>query len=94
MRFGLAKPLRLAALLALFLAAETAALAHGDLDQTHPSSECALCVGLATLAAGNVATPYCIAVVIEAGAMPDYLLSHAVPRRPARWLARGPPPAS
>jgi hypothetical protein len=26
--------------------------------------------------------------------MPDYLLSHAVPRRPARWLARGPPPAS
>jgi hypothetical protein len=95
MRLGLAKSVRLAALLAIFLAAETAALAHGELEDTHPTSgACALCVGLATLATGNVATPHHFAVVIEAGATPGYLLQHAVQRRAARPVARGPPEAS
>jgi hypothetical protein len=95
MRLGLAKSVRLAALLAIFLTAETAALAHGDLEDTHPTGgACALCVGLATLSAGNVATPQHFAVVIEAGVAPDYSLQHPVRRRTARPVARGPPEAS
>jgi hypothetical protein len=95
MRLGLAKTVRLAALVAIFLAAETAALAHGELEDAHPaSSDCALCVGLATLGAGNVAPPIHVAVVIATPEATDYFSSHPVARRIACPLSRGPPLAS
>jgi hypothetical protein len=90
-----AKPFRIAALAAVLIAAQTAALVHADLEPAHPSSDvCALCVGLATLGAGNVTASEQVPALVAITVPVDYLLSHPVPHRAARPLARGPPLAS
>ena len=89
------KLLKLAALLAVVLTAQTAALAHTDLADSHPASEvCALCVGLAGLGAGNVSTPTHFEVVAATPVVVDYVRGHVFSRRTRTRCARGPPRAS
>jgi hypothetical protein len=87
--------LKHAALIAVLLAAQTAALAHSDLDDSHPAQEiCALCVGLANLGAANVSTPQPVVVRVLLAEPIPYVLVRSVTRGPRTQFARGPPRAS
>jgi hypothetical protein len=95
MRCTAARMFRVSALIAVLLIAQTAAMIHSDREDSHPGNEvCALCVGLASLGAGNAAAPYHFEVAIAATVPVDYLLVHAVVPRIERPHARGPPLAS
>jgi hypothetical protein len=88
----LAKLLQSATLIAVLLTAQTAALAHSELADSHPANEvCALCVGLASLGAGNVSAAQHLDVVVQAAQPVDYRLVHSVTRRVQTHFARGPP---
>lgn len=93
-RRHIANLLRSAALIAVLLTAQTAALAHSDLADSHPVNECALCVGLASLGAGNVSAPQRFDVVAQTAQPVDYALVHSVTRRVHTRFARGPPQRS
>lgn len=87
--------LQVAALVAVLLLAQSAEFAHSDLDDSHPAGEvCALCVGLATLGAGNVSAPLYVHVIVQRPEGTEYVLTHRFDRRVARPFARGPPEAS
>jgi hypothetical protein len=95
MRCTVARTFRVFALVAVLVTAQTAVLIHSDREGSHPGNEvCALCVGLASLGAGNTAAPYHVEVAIAATVPIDYLLVHAVVPRIERPHARGPPLAS
>lgn len=87
--------LRIAALAAVLLLAQSAEFFHSDLDDSHAVGEvCALCVGLATLGAGNVSASLHVHVVLQRPEGIDYVLTHRFDRRVERPFARGPPQAS
>ena len=96
MRSGrLASFLRVTALVAVLVSAQTATLVHSDLDDSHPAGDaCALCVGLASLGAGNVAAPQHVDVVVQHPGRFDEVPIHRVGRHSERRNARGPPRAS
>jgi len=95
MRRRLVKPFRIAALLTVLVAAQTAALVHSERPDAHPVNDvCALCVGFATLGSGNVSASQHIDVVVAVPEPVDYLVDHAVVSRLERRFARGPPQAS
>lgn len=88
-------PFQAAVLVAVLLAAQTAALVHSDFDDAHPASEvCTLCVGLATLGTGNVAAPHHLDIVVQQSGHTDYVLVERLVHRVDRRFARGPPRAS
>lgn len=83
------------ALIVVLLLGQSAELVHSALDDSHPAGEvCALCVGLATLGAGNVSAPQHVDVVVQRPQRFDYVLAHHLDRRIERRFARGPPQAS
>lgn len=85
---------RVAALAVALVLVQTAAVAHSDLD-AHPADEaCALCCGVATLGAANVASPHTFEVVAQPFEHSDYAPVLRVARRADHRLARGPPQAS
>lgn len=87
--------LQIAALVAVLLLAQSAEFAHSDLDDSHPAGDvCALCVGLATLGAGDVSASLYVHVVVQRPEGIEYLLTHRFDRRVVRPFARGPPQAS
>ena len=91
----LKKLLQSAALVAVLLVAQAAAVLHAEAEDVHPAGEiCTVCVGLASLGTGNVAAAHHIDVVLRSAEPFDYFLVYAVVRRIERRLARGPPPAS
>lgn len=96
MRSGrLASWLRVTALVAVLVAAQTATLLHSDLDDSHPVGDvCALCVGLASLGAGNVAAPQHVDVVVQRAGRFEAVLVTRTNRHAERRSARGPPLAS
>ena len=85
----------LAALAAVLLLVQSAALTHLDLDDSHTTDgACALCIGAASLAAGNVAAAPCLDKAAESEPVIEFV---GFPAGIA-WLdhryARGPPQAS
>lgn len=89
---GRLTPFRVAALAVALLLAQTAALVHSDFDETHAANEvCALCVGLATLGAGNVAAAHDFDLVDQRDERSDDAPVLGLARRADHRLARGPP---
>jgi hypothetical protein len=89
------KLLHVAALVAVLVLAQAVELGHLELDDSHPSGEvCALCVGLATLGAGNVSAPPHVPVQMQRPEGVKYEQRHRLDKRVERPFARSPPQAS